>query len=75
MSRGPNVAAVGAVAAEHLGPLMYALEVCAVAMADAGRADEAQYYRALARRLAEAGGSSTERQGVAPADPTAPLAR
>jgi len=56
MTVGPNRAAVGEVAAEHLGPLLYALEVCAVAMDEAGRGEEARYYRQLATRLAEAGG-------------------
>ena len=55
---GPNQEAVGVVAAEHLGPLLYALEVCALSMEQADRADDAQYYRALARKLAEAGGSA-----------------
>ena len=56
MSEGPNREAVGAVAAEHLGPLLYALEVCALSMDQVGRSDDASYYRALAAKLAEAGG-------------------
>lgn len=59
MNGGPNREAVGRVAAEHLGPLLYALEVCAVAMDEADRADDARYYRRLAQRLAEAGGTAT----------------
>lgn len=55
---GPNQEAVGEVAAEHLGPLLYALEVCALSMEEADRGDDALYYRALARKLAEAGGSA-----------------
>ena len=58
MNRGPNQDAVGEVASEHLGPILYALEVCAKAMDDAGRADDVEYYRALARRLARAGGDA-----------------
>ena len=58
MSEGPNVEAVGRVAAEHLGPLLYALEVCATAMDDAERDEDSRYYRALASLLAEAGGKS-----------------
>ena len=54
--KGPNAEAVGKVAAEHLGPLLYALEVCAKAMEEAGRSEDVSYYRALARRLADAGG-------------------
>jgi hypothetical protein len=53
---GPNPDAVGVVAARHLGPLLYALEVCAVAMDEAGRPDDAGYYRGVAAELAEAGG-------------------
>lgn len=56
---GPDAAAVGAVAAEHLGPLLYALEVCALQMEEADRDEDARYYRGLARRLAEAGGGAS----------------
>jgi hypothetical protein len=59
-ARGPNADAVGAVAAQHLGPLLYALEVCAVAMDQAGRPDDARYYRRVAAELAEAGGQPRE---------------
>lgn len=58
---GPSPRAVGAVAAEHLGPILYALELCAVQMDQAGRAEEADYYRKLAGMLAEAGGSGAVR--------------
>ena len=57
MSEGPNPDAVGRVAAEHLGPILYALEVCAKAMESAGRDEDVRYYRSLARLLADAGGS------------------
>ena len=59
---GPNPEAVGIVAAEHLGPILYALELCALAMGEAGRHEEVAYYRELAQRLADAGGA-----GEAPA--------
>lgn len=55
MTRRPNQAAVAEVAVEHLGPILYALEVCAVSMEEAGRAEEAVYYRQVAGRLADAG--------------------
>ena len=58
MTDGPDPRAVGIIAAEHLGPLLYALEVCAVHMDDAERGEEAGYYRALARQLADAGGTT-----------------
>ena len=50
--------AVGRVAAEHLGPLLYAIEVCATAMDQAEREEDSRYYRALARLLSDAGGNS-----------------
>lgn len=58
MNEGPDAVAVGAVAAEHLGPLLYALEVCALSMDQAGRPDDSRYYRALAAKLAKAGGTA-----------------
>lgn len=57
MSEGPNPEALGRVVAEHLGPLLYALEVCATAMDNAQRTEDSGYYRALARLLADAGGT------------------
>lgn len=57
MSEGPNQETLGRVAAEHLGPLLYALEVCATAMDNAHRSEDSRYYRALARLLADAGGT------------------
>lgn len=53
---GPNAAALGAVAAQHLTPLLYALEVCAVSMDQAGRPEDARHYRMIAAALADAGG-------------------
>jgi hypothetical protein len=58
---GPNPEALGPIVAEHLGPLLYALEVCATSMDQAGRTPDADYYRALARLLADAG--ATPRSG------------
>lgn len=55
---GPNADALGSVTAEFLGPILYALEVCAVAMEQAQRPEDASFYRAVAARLAEAGGTS-----------------
>ena len=56
MTAGPNPEALGPLVAEHLPPILYALEICALQMAGAGRREEADYYRELARRMAEAGG-------------------
>jgi hypothetical protein len=60
---GPDRATVGAVAVEHLPAILYALEVCALAMVEAGRDEDASYYRVVARNLADAGGGAPERAG------------
>lgn len=57
-----DAGSLGAIVAEHLTPILYALEVCAVSMEQAGRPDEARYYRTLARQLAEAGGGGGSRE-------------
>ena len=57
MTEGPNPDALGPIVAEHLPPILYALEVCALQMEGAGRSEEADYYRALARQLSEASGT------------------
>ena len=63
MREGPNPATVGIVAAEHMGPILYALELCAVSMDQAGREEDSVYYRTLARKLAEAGGTPRDATG------------
>jgi hypothetical protein len=63
VTEGPNPETVGALAAEHLGPILYALEACALQMEQAARQEEAAYFRALARRLADAGGQPREESG------------
>jgi hypothetical protein len=61
VTEGPSPESLGPIVAEHLGPLLYALEVCAKSMEQAGRDDDVRYYRALARQLARAGGGDDER--------------
>jgi hypothetical protein len=48
---------LGRIAAAHLPPILYALEVCALQMDGAGRAEDAEFYRRVARALAEAAGT------------------
>ncbi len=60
MTEGSSHDALGLLVAEHLPPILYALEVCALQMEGAGRSEEADYYRALARRLSEASGTPRE---------------
>ena len=47
---------VGSLAELYLGNLLYALERCAIALEDEGKVDDASFYRAIARRLAQARG-------------------
>jgi hypothetical protein len=61
---GPNPAAIGPIAAEHLGPILYALETCALTMEHEGRAEEATYFRQLAQLLADAGAQPHSSQGA-----------
>jgi hypothetical protein len=47
---------VGAIAELYLGNILYALERCALAMSEDGKASDAQFYRGIGRLLAEAHG-------------------
>jgi hypothetical protein len=47
---------VGSVSALYLGNILYALERCALALADEGKQDDAGFYRGIARKLSEARG-------------------
>jgi hypothetical protein len=42
----------------YLGNILYALERCALAMAEEGRGADAQFYRGIGRMLAEAHGTA-----------------
>ena len=51
---------VGELAELYLGNLLYALERCAMALEDEGKTDDAAFYRAIARKLAQARGRNAE---------------
>lgn len=51
---------VGALAELYLGNLLYALERCAVSLEQDGKKDDADFYRAIARKLAQARGKKAE---------------
>lgn len=51
---------VGDVAELYLGNILYALEVTAHALEQQQKVEDAAFYRAIARKLAEARGSSTK---------------
>ena len=52
---------VGSLAELYLGNILYALETCAMTLEQQGRADDAAFYRGIARKLAEAHGRSKRR--------------
>jgi len=47
---------VADVAALYLGNILYAIELAALSLEQDGKADEAGFYRGIARKLAEARG-------------------
>jgi hypothetical protein len=47
---------VSAVAEVYLGNILYALELAATGLENEGKRDDAAFYRAIARKLAEARG-------------------
>jgi hypothetical protein len=54
-------ATVGAVADLYLGNILFAIERCAMALEEDRKAEEAAFYRGIARKLAEA--RATDRSG------------
>jgi hypothetical protein len=51
---------VGSVAELYLGNLLYALERCAIALDEEGKKDDAAFYRAIARKMAQARGRQAD---------------
>ena len=49
---------VGSVAELYLGNLLYALERCAISLEQEGKKEDAAFYRAIARKLAQARGKA-----------------
>ncbi|MBA3853742.1 MAG: hypothetical protein C0503_04950 [Gemmatimonas sp.] len=58
---------VGELSELYLGNILYALERCALAMAEEGRGADAKFYRGIGKLLAEAHGKAKQ----ASAEPTA----
>ncbi len=55
---------VGSLAELYLGNILYALELAALSLEEQNRADDAAFYRGIARKLAEARGRAS--RGVPP---------
>ena len=51
---------VGALAQLYLGNILYAIELAASGLAEQGKAEDAAYYRGIARLLAQAHGRERE---------------
>ena len=49
---------VGGIAELYLGNILYALERCALAMAEEGKGADAKFYRGIGKMLAEAHGKT-----------------
>lgn len=47
---------VGSIAQLYLGNILYAIELASLSLEQQGKADDARYYRAIGRKLAEAHG-------------------
>jgi hypothetical protein len=56
MSESPET--VGAIAELYLGNILYALAMAALSLEQQGKKDDAEFYRGIARKLAEAHGKS-----------------
>jgi hypothetical protein len=54
---------VGELAQLYLGNILYAIELAAMGLDGQGKADDAAYYRAIARKLAEAHGREKKAAG------------
>ncbi len=66
MAKDDKPESVGGIAELYLGNILYAIERCALAMAEEGRSADAAFYRGIGRMLADAHGKN--RPPVAPQD-------
>lgn len=56
MSAADDAETVGSLAELYLGNILYALELAALSLESQERPDDAAFYRAIARKLADAHG-------------------
>ncbi|MEO8333413.1 MAG: hypothetical protein ABI664_00475 [bacterium] len=55
---------VASVAQLYLGNILYAIELASLSLEKVGKADDAAYYRAIGRKLAEAHGRERKAASV-----------
>lgn len=60
MAESGQPESVGGIAELYLGNILYALERCALSMAEEGRSADAAFYRGIGRMLAEAHGRAKQ---------------
>lgn len=60
VSEGERLPTVADLATLYLGNLLYALERCALSLADEDKPEEAAFYRGIGRALAESHGRSRQ---------------
>jgi len=58
-SSPPRAETIPELAGLYLGNILYAIELAALSLEEQGRADDAAFYRGIARKLAEARGRET----------------
>jgi hypothetical protein len=54
--KSPDTETVESISALYLGNILYALERCAISLEAEGKLEDAKFYRAIGRSLAEARG-------------------
>jgi hypothetical protein len=54
----------GEIAELYLGNILYALELAALSLDEKGKAEDAAFYRGIARKLAQARGASAGGRGM-----------
>lgn len=60
---GDESETVSSIAQLYLGNILYALEMAAMSLDDQSKPADAAFYRGIARKLAEARGKETKRDG------------
>ncbi len=60
MAEAPPDESVSALSELYLGNILYALERCAMSLQEEKKPEDAAFYRAIARKLAEARGREKE---------------
>jgi hypothetical protein len=60
---GDDRETVGGIAQLYLGNILYALELAAIALTEQNKSVDAAFYRGIAKKLAEARGRESKRDG------------